>query len=113
MRLWLDDLRAPPEGWTQAKSVGEAKALMEKGDVENASLDHDLGCTSDCAACKAGLEPNEGQHQLAPTGRQFVLWMIENNKWPTHKPHVHSANPYGAMSMNSLIDRYGPYKESK
>jgi hypothetical protein len=42
-RLWLDDLRPVPEGWTWVKTVGEAISLMESGDVTEASLDHDLG----------------------------------------------------------------------
>ena len=44
IRMWLDDLRTPPDdSWTWVKTVADATALMEAGEVAEASLDHDLG----------------------------------------------------------------------
>ena len=43
MKLWLDDRRPAPAGWTRAFSVAEAQALLKTGQIEEASLDHDLG----------------------------------------------------------------------
>ncbi len=48
MKLWLDDRLAAPEGWTHARTVEEAKALLLGGPVEDASLDHDLGICDRC-----------------------------------------------------------------
>ena len=39
------------------------------------------------------------------TGYDLVCWMEENNMWPVHKPHVHSANPVGAAKMRIAIDK--------
>ena len=41
--LWLDDVRPAPEGWVHVKTVEEAKGYLVKGNVQRASLDHDLG----------------------------------------------------------------------
>ena len=90
MRLWLDDLRPAPEGWRWAKTVEEAISLLEGGEVTECSLDHDLG--SDI-----------------PEGYALVLWMAENNIWPSEGIAVHSANPPGAERMCGVIERYGPY----
>lgn len=43
MRVFLDDERQAPPGWTLARTAEEAIALVESGWVEQLSLDHDLG----------------------------------------------------------------------
>lgn len=90
-RLWLVDLRLPPEGWTWAKTVEEAISVMEGGNVTEASLDHDLG---------------EGIDE----GYRLVLWMAENGVWPSEAISVHSSNQPGAERMCGVIERYGPYR---
>ncbi len=95
MKLWLDDIRTVPEGWVGAHSVDEAIRLMEAGEVEFASLDHDLG----------EYEPAGGD------GIKLVLWMAEHEVWPTRGIRVHSANPVGSKDMLRTIARYCPYGE--
>jgi hypothetical protein len=64
MRIWLDDLREPPdEGWVWVKTIEEATNLLANGQVESLSLDNDLG---------------EG----FPEGRRLALWMAEHETWP-------------------------------
>jgi NAD+-processing family protein with receiver domain len=43
VRVWLDDERAAPEGWAHVRTPEEAIELLRGGDVEEISLDHDLG----------------------------------------------------------------------
>jgi len=43
MKVFLDDLRATPEGWHRAYWPDEVIALLKNGDVTAVSLDHDLG----------------------------------------------------------------------
>jgi hypothetical protein len=65
MKLWLDDLRTPPdETWAWVTTVDEAKELLATGSVEEASLDNDLG---------------DGE----PEGGKLVLWMAEQDVCPT------------------------------
>lgn len=56
MKLWLDDRRRAPAGWTRAYTVAEAQAHLQTGAVDEASLDHDLGA---CDACMGGLSTEE------------------------------------------------------
>ena len=93
MKLWLDDLRREPEGWTRAKSVDEAIALMGSGTVEFASLDHDLG-----------IWASEGGN-----GVKLTDWMAEHDCWPTAGLRVHSSNPIGVQQMLQTVDRYASY----
>ena len=43
LRVFLDDVRPAPDGWTLVHWPSEVIALLEAGDVEELSLDHDLG----------------------------------------------------------------------
>jgi hypothetical protein len=43
VKVWLDDERAAPEGWVHARTPEEAIELLRGGEVEELSLDHDLG----------------------------------------------------------------------
>ena len=62
MKIWVDDLRAVPEGYWGARSVNEAIRLIEKAKLEGEpievlDLDHDLG---DYAG-DGGIEDNCGE----------------------------------------------------
>jgi hypothetical protein len=107
--MWLDDVRPAPAGWVHVKTVNEAKALLQTGQVEHASLDHDLSDFDSHGG--TGYMPSSSREQ---TGYDLVKWMAETNTWPTQSCVVHSANPVGVMAMQRTIERYGPYnKESK
>jgi hypothetical protein len=47
MRVYLDDERTPPAGWTLVRWPEEVIALLKTGKVEELSLDHDLGDLDD------------------------------------------------------------------
>lgn len=43
MRLYLDDIRNAPPGWTITRNARECMGLLALGEVTHLSLDHDLG----------------------------------------------------------------------
>lgn len=87
MKLWLDDIRTPPnKSWTWVKTVGEAIDMIKNEIVTEASLDHDLG-----------------PGQLS--GYDFVKWLEEHEAWP-EKILVHSQNPVGKQNMLRAIVRH-------
>lgn len=83
-RLWLDDTRPAPKGWTRVRTVDEAKAAMTREQFDHVSLDHDLGAHTE-------------------DGHALVEWMAETNTWPKRRPHVHSGNPEGRDRMLKLL----------
>jgi hypothetical protein len=91
IRLWLDDVRLAPEGWTHVRSVNEAIAILREraGEVAEMSLDHDLGDFAEDGG----------------DGVRLVLWMAEHDVWPP-VVRVHSMNPVGRANMEALIRRY-------
>jgi hypothetical protein len=87
MKLWVDDVRPAPPGWVHARTIAEAQELLAAGQVEEASLDHDLG-----------------MDQL--DGSALVRWMAQTGHWPRARPVVHSMNPVGRAYMEGVIERY-------
>ena len=59
MKVYLDDERATPEGWTRVYWPSEAIELLQTGQVTELSLDHDLG------------------DDARGTGYDVVLWIEE------------------------------------
>ena len=39
MKIWLDDIRPAPDGFTLVHSVNEAIALIEKAEMEGAGIE--------------------------------------------------------------------------
>jgi hypothetical protein len=93
LRLWLDDVREAPQGWIHVRTPDEAIDLLRTGEVEEISLDHDLG-----------LATPEAER----TGYDVLLWLEEKlatSAWQFEVPEirVHSANPVGRRRMEQAI----------
>ena len=95
MKIWVDDIRTPPDGWLWFKTSAETIDFLYRAyfggsaglPVEVMSLDHDLGGDD--------------------TTRPIVLWMCEKEIWPV-EVRVHSANPVGVEWLEGMIERYKP-----
>jgi predicted HTH domain antitoxin len=93
VKIYLDDLRPVPDGWTLAKTAGEAICLLEAGSAKALSLDHDLG------------EPVAE----VGTGYRVAVWLEEqahSGRWSVipRSITIHSANPVGRVIMQAAID---------
>ena len=89
MRVFLDDERTTPDGWVRVYWPDEAIALLETGQVDELSLDHDLG------------DDQRG------TGYDVVLWVEEAvalRGFLPPKMSVHSANSSARQKMQAGID---------
>lgn len=84
MKVYLDDERETPQGWTRVFWPDEAINLLEAGGVDEISLDHDLG------------DDERG------TGYDVVLWIEEAVATKGFRPpeiRVHSANSSARQKM--------------
>jgi hypothetical protein len=114
VKLWLDDIRNPPDdSWLVARTADAAIAHMKTaiaiGDpIYEASLDHDLGHCDACTGCN-GYQSSCGC-RCHLSGTFVVNWMATEGVWPV-KVRVHSMNPVGAKNMQATLLRYGPYTE--
>ena len=90
MKVFLDDVRAAPEGWTLVRTAREAIAALKTGAVTELSLDHDLG----------------GDDTIG-TGHDVLVWIEEAVALRGFEPpslFVHSANPVGRQRMQQAIE---------
>ena len=93
MKLWLDDLRPVPYGYEGAKSVNEAKKLIQEAEhngieIEALDLDHDLGDYAD-----------QGGDAI-----RLLDWRAERGTF--YPVEIHTANPVGRANMERILARY-------
>jgi hypothetical protein len=94
MRVWLDDVRQAPEGWVHVRSPEDVIQLLQSGEVQEISLDHDLG-----------LFDQDGREV---TGYDVLTW-LENElglgRATFNAPtiHIHSANAAVYIRMEQAI----------
>lgn len=93
MKLWLDDLRPVPYGYEGAKSVNEAKKLIQEAEhngieIEALDLDHDLGYYAD-----------QGGDAI-----RLLDWLAERGTF--YPVEIHTANPVGRANMERILARY-------
>ena len=86
VKIYLDDERKTPSGWVGVTTPKQAIDMLKKYDVDEISLDHDLGDDD-----KIG------------TGNDVLLWIEEqvftNPKFKCPKIKIHTANPSARKKM--------------
>lgn len=94
MRIWLDDIRPMPKGYTHhARSVNEAKGFIKRAELSNEIIecidcDHDLG---DYA-------------KYGGDGINLLDWLLERGTF--YRILIHTANPVGRANMQRILDRF-------
>lgn len=100
MKLWIDDVRIPPENYLWCKSVNEAIELIEfceklqkytfdRKILELIDIDHD-----------AGDYANDGGDYI-----KLLDWLEETGR--NYPIRIHSMNPVGVENMRRIIQRNG------
>lgn len=88
MKLFLDDIRTPPENWTVARSYNEAIECLKTRQVTDLSLDHDLG------------EDRTGYDVL-----NWIEKMVyEDPTFPVPNCSMHTSNPVGKQNMERCLN---------
>lgn len=89
MRVYLDDERQTPPGWVRTYWPQETIALLERGEVTELSLDHDLG------------------DDARGTGYDVLVWIeraVAERGFVPPRMAVHSANPAARQRMAAAIE---------
>jgi hypothetical protein len=91
--VWLDDRRPAPEGWVHVRTPEEAIELLRGGEVEELSLDHDLGL-------------DVGARER--TGYDVLLWLeaevAAGRARPPAVMRVHSGNVGAVTRMEQAVE---------
>lgn len=96
MKVYLDDIREEPEGWTRTYTVKQTIELLKTGQVTEVSLDHDLAFLH-----------YAGDYSKEETGYSVLLWIeeqvIKNNFVPP-KMYIHTGNPSAMIRMKQAVE---------
>lgn len=100
MKLYVDDIRDAPEGYTLARTIDSAMnfIFIYKNDIEVISLDHDISLEVEVAGTYRPFPSPETYRAVA----RYIKSVYANDK---HKPKIilHSANPDGRLAMRSIL----------
>lgn len=101
MKLWIDDLRPAPAGYTWVKTVNDAKWYIESAEeieeifptgtpvIKLIDIDHDAG-------------------DFASNGGDYIKlldWLEETGR--NYPIRLHSMNPVGVQNMRTIINKNG------
>lgn len=86
-KLYLDDLRKPPEGFELATNFKDCIFKLSIKDYQFISLDYSLGERF--------------------TGLDVLKWMVENKQFP-EKLNIHSTLDFGRSAMAAFIRDHFP-----
>lgn len=88
MRVYLDDERPTPAGWTGCRWPAEVIELLKTGEVTHLSLDHDLG------------------DDARGTGYDVLVWLEEAVHAGLAPPVItlHTANAAARLRMQQAVD---------
>lgn len=108
MKIWLDDERTKPDDswyWAKdSKSAIIAIALCADGQLDEVSLDHDLGYSYLDSNSKIDGGMTAGQED---TGMKVLAWMINTETWPKVLT-IHTANPSARAAMLLAANNEAP-----
>ena len=97
MKVYLDDIRIAPDGWVRAWWPEEVIELLKTGQVDEISLDHDLG---DHFGRPSGVLRER-------TGYDVLLWIEQEVALAGFDPpiiHIHTANPVADVRMRAAVE---------
>lgn len=94
VKLWLDDVREAPEGWTRCYWPDEVILYLQEGYVDEISLDHDLGDepVSYMEPERTGMMVLTALERMQSANPDLVLPTI----------HIHSQNVVAAKRMKEV-----------
>ena len=98
MKLWVDDIRPAPEGWTQARTVTSAIAFLYRfsNEVTDISIDHDISYAVEVAGTQRPFPSPETFMSVA----YYIVACFPMMCGIT----IHSANPVGSENMRKLFE---------
>lgn len=104
MNLWMDDIRDPEHygkaDWLWAHTAFEAILALRRGDIEEASFDHDLTMEQMVVGGFNARIHDDG----VKSGYDVLLWLEQNPQyWPPKGIAVHSQNSAGRQRMEQAI----------
>jgi hypothetical protein len=102
MRIYIDDIRPAPEGWTQARTVTDAIRVIDmfSDKITDISFDHDISYSVEVAGTQRPFPSPENFTAVA----RFVEKIVRRDV----KITIHTANPVGAKELEDILADFEP-----
>lgn len=107
MKLFIDDIREAPDGWTLATTVTEAIRILSRfrNEIDFISIDHDISYPVEVNGLSRPYPSPETFQAVA-----YYLADVYERYDSTYLPHItiHSANPVGCTTLSAILNRFNP-----
>lgn len=87
-KIYLDDMRPAPNGWTLVKTVREAITFLNSCNIKEISLDHDLGTK-----------------QTGYDVLKWIEWAVALKQFKPPIIHIHTANISARTRMILAVNK--------
>ena len=104
MKIWVDDVRPAPKGYTWCRSVDETKLVIVHSEI---CLNDNPELTKEWTIELIDLDHDAGDYARFGGGDYIKLldWLEETGR--NYPIHIHSMNPVGRENMRRIIERNG------
>lgn len=107
MKLWIDDVRPAPAGYTWCHSVNETKYFISAVE-ETRDFMLSLGLNIDSNDYFELIDIDHDAGDYALDGGDYIKlldWLEETGR--SYPIHIHSMNPVGVQNMRAIIQHNG------
>lgn len=108
MKLFVDDIRDAPKGWTLARTISESLELIRRygGDLTHVSLDHDISIPVVVGEVQRPY-PSPDTFKVVAYYLQEVMTRTDGNVSEDIILTTHSANPLGRKAIVDIFEDIG------
>ena len=103
MRIWVDDVRPAPEGYTWCRSVDETKLVIVHSEI---CLNDNFELAKERTIELIDMDHDAGDY--AYDGGDYIRildWLEETGR--NYPIRIHSQNPVGVQNMRRIIEKNG------
>ena len=100
MKLYVDDIRREPEGWTIARTINKAIRAVIQFEPDEISLDHDI---SHEARMANGYLLVHSCDECYCAVAQFMVAFYKDTEKKMPKVTIHTGNPGGAEKLRKIL----------
>jgi len=111
MKLYIDDIREAPKGWTLARTVGQAIKLIEMfgKEIDEFSFDHDISHQVKVGKVSRPYPCDECFCAVARYAVAYYDHCYYNEEVKDEiKTTIHTANPSGAGDLKTILVGFEP-----
>ena len=103
MKLYIDDIRTEPEGWTVARTINAAINAIINFHPEEISLDHDI--SHEARMANGYLLVHSCDECFCAVAKFMVeFYRGKEEKFP--KVTIHTGNPGGAEKLEKILTEF-------